>query len=532
MTLSAPPLRTDWVDDEPVFGVDVNEIGQQILDLETLTLIRESPSKLVSIGDNGWVQPPIGNAASTVGTGEMMFTVGVAATGISALFTHWYTTGFDINPAGSISFNAALKVVSTTAAGTQVNKIYRLTFKGRTTATLDPGGKVTADVLGIALAPGDVVAIRTFLVSGTAYAPRATFGGTAGSVGGFTTTTDLTAPGAAAITGSTGYYYGPAALLGYPEGAGTAKSVLLLGDSIGNGAVDSAFYTIPALGTGGFLMRALSGKGGTLNTSVGGASAALFQSSDVSFRRASLGMYCTSAIIEFGANDFANSSVTWSQVGAANMDLANKVRRQGIRKVFLTTTTPYTDSTDGWATVINQTIHTTGEAQRILYNTWLRANAPIDPVTLLPVLPGTPLAITAGQYGHPITGWFDFAAAVESSLNSGRWAAATRVVTASITTGTNVLTAPSGNFVNTIQELGGDQGAQVIVPGAGTNLPGSYLTSPGIYNSATQLLFNVLASATVTNIQVPIGTMTTEGVHGSGRGHLLMSQRIDTSVFA
>jgi lysophospholipase L1-like esterase len=464
----------------------------------------------------------------------MMFTVGAAATSITALWTHWYTNNasnpvVDTDPAGPISFNASLKVVSSTNPGTVTGQLYRLTFNGRTTATLDPGGRITADPLGLSLAPGDVVAVRTFLISGTAYTTRNTQGATNAGWGGFTSTTDLTAPGSAAISSSTGQYYGAAALLGRPQGAGTAKSVLLVGDSIGWGKGDDAYYTIPALGGGnqGFFMRALTGQAGTLSLAVGSDEAVNFQSTNGSFRRLSLAPLCNSAIIQAGTNDVALGA-TAAATEAVNLDIATKLQRLGIGKVFVTTLVPRTTSTDGWATTANQTPIST-ESQRLAYNAWVRASCPIDPTTKAPVAVGTSNALLAGQFGHPFTGFFDTAAQVESSLNSGLWLPANRIVTGSITTGTGALTSSTANFLTANQEAGGDKGRAFSLVGAGA--AGAILIAQlAVISSSTAATIDTTAGTTVTNAVLAIGIATKDGIHPSPHSHYLMSQAINPAV--
>ena len=213
---------------------------------------------MVNVVDNAWgVGMTSGFATSTVGTSEQPYVVGLATTGVAVLWNHFFGGSgcLDNDPSGSISFNASIKVISSTNPGTVTGTIYRLTFKGRTTATLDAGGSITSDVLGISLMPGDIIAVRTFLSSGTAYPNHQNLGGnyisygTLGAYGGFTATTDLTAPGSGAVTNSQAYSYGPSAILGYPVGASTAKSVALLGDSIGcaTGEAGGIRYHAPLL---------------------------------------------------------------------------------------------------------------------------------------------------------------------------------------------------------------------------------------------------------------------------------------------
>lgn len=532
-------LRTNYDDGgagpaiNRVTADDMNSISRAVNRASDALTVNGVASKLVSIGDNGFGTNPLGwNGTSTTGTGEMMFTVGVAATAITALWTHWYSlsgggTVTDTDPAGAITFSASLKVVSSTNPGTVTGTIYRLTFSGRTSATIDPGGRIIADPLGLSLAVGDVVAIRTYLSSGTAYPPRGTFGA---GWGGFTTTTDLTAPGSAAISSSTGYYYGPAALLGRAQGANNAKSVLISGDSIALGSGDAANYTVPAAGNpGGHLIRALTGKAGVISLAVAGDLAAAFQGTNGSFRRLSNAPLCNSAIDEYGSNDLVVGT-TAAALEAIKLNNATCLARQGIAKVFITTLVPRTTSTDRWATTTNQT-PLASESQRVAYNTWARANCPINPTTKAPVAVGTSGALLAGQFGHPITGFFDTAAAVESSLNSGLWLPAARVATGSITSGAAALTTSTANFLTANQESGGDKGTAIMLAGAGA-AGATLVGNLSAVGSSTAATLDVAAGTTVTNAVLVVGVMTTDGVHPSPHGHYLMSLAIDTSVLS
>ena len=312
--------------------------------------------------------------------------------------------------------------------------------------------------------------------------------------------------------------------MGDADNANSAKSVLVLGDSIAHGGGDvGALYTIPTIPVG-FLSRALSGKAGLLNISIGGDEGIWFQTTNGSFRRFSAINTVNSAIIEYGHNDLV-SAVSAATFEAVALDLANKIRRLGISKVFLITIVPQTTSTDNWATTANQTPVAT-DPQRVLYNTWVRAKCPIDPNTLAPVTVGTSGALYAGQTGHPITDFFDVASTVESSLNSGLWAPANRVVTGSIPSGDFRITSTGFNSAN--QELGGDKGLPFFLAGAGPS--GAVLQGDlTAFTSSTVFQTNTVASTSVTNTPLIIGPMTIEGIHPTSRGHNLMASAIDLS---
>jgi lysophospholipase L1-like esterase len=95
---------------------------------------------------------------------------------------------------------------------------------------------------------------------------------------------------------------------------------------------------------------------------------------------------------------------------------------EGVGLVYATTCTPQTTSTDGWVTVINQTVANAGkETKRVQYNDWLRDGAPT--VGGVAVAVGTNPAVRAGEVGHPLFGFIEVATLAESGVNSGLWKA-------------------------------------------------------------------------------------------------------------
>jgi hypothetical protein len=168
------------------------------------------------------------------------------------------------------------------------------------------------------------------------------------------------------------------------------------------------------------------------------------------------------------------------------------------------------------------------EPQRLLYNAWVRGGCPIDPTTKAPVAVGTSNALLAGNFGHPFVGFFDIAATVESSLNSGFWLPANRVATGSIAAADVYLTSSTANFLTANQEAGGDLGTSVSLIGAGDS--GALLVAD-LYQiaSSTAAWMDIPAGTTVTNAQLNIGIMTIDGSHPSPHGHYLVSQAIDVT---
>jgi len=107
--------------------------------------------------------------------------------------------------------------------------------------------------------------------------------------------------------------------------------------------------------------------------------------------------YCSAMIVEFGINDFALNGVTTAQL-ESYLTTIYGYAPAGMQ-VFQTTLTPYTTSSDSWATTANQSTEA-WESKRVTFNDALRA----------------------ATFG-PVSGYFDQAAAAETSTDSGLWKA-------------------------------------------------------------------------------------------------------------
>jgi len=128
-------------------------------------------------------------------------------------------------------------------------------------------------------------------------------------------------------------------------------------------------------------------------------------------RIALVNKYFTHVYTNFGMNDFFAVSPNRTAAQFAS-DLAIFCSKFTI-PVIAATAPPRTTSTDSWATVENQTV-ATNEAQRVLFNNSLRAGALI----------GTSTGC------RMVSGYFDYADALESGRNSGKWKVSTKPWTA------------------------------------------------------------------------------------------------------
>lgn len=491
---------------------------------------RTTPRPLV-VADNGWGTEALSVPTSTVGTSAYTFTMGMAVSGIALKYVHDYMSAdLDVDPAGPISFNVSVSVLSSSNPNVTLNTLFPVTFGGCKVATLDPGGEIESDFLPIALNAGDLISVRSFLSSGTAYPYRPTSIRSPNG-GGFTATTDLTALGSAAVASTAGYYLSPASVLGYPDPAAKVVALGLIGDSIAfSGGDGGATYSEPLLGLGAYGIRAMSGRGGFINLAYSGDTMVNFLTTKASLRRARSLRRVNAVLCEYGVNDLAGGTVTAAQLQANILTEAKLIRSMGIKKFVIQTLTPRTTSTDGWATVANQTAIAADPA-RVTHNTWVRAGCPIDPTTLAPVLPNTPNALLAGSFGHPITGWIEMADLVESSRNSGLWKPCQRVVHINVTSGQNVLTLTDATFNTANLEVGGDNGACATILGFATAGVWQNALGLGVLTTTTASV-SALAGQTLSGAQMNMNPATADGTHPTSSSYIAMANALIAQLAA
>lgn len=206
---------------------------------------------------------------------------------------------------------------------------------------------------------------------------------------------DLTTSGAAPANTAAAQSYGPDVCWGLRKYEGSPV-IGLLGDSImadyANNVVQNRNF--------GWANRALNNQysyqvlslpntGITIAPTVAGYRLRLLEGCDI-------------IICNLGRNGVNRALSQLNTVKAELQLIWDMMVRRGLR-VWQTTITPYTTSTDGWLTTTNQTHYTAGapdqEALRVATNDWIKT---------------TPA---------PLSGFIDVSAQVESAPDSGLWAA-------------------------------------------------------------------------------------------------------------
>ncbi|GAA2436218.1 hyaluronate lyase N-terminal domain-containing protein [Mycolicibacterium llatzerense] len=473
----------------------------------------DTPQRDVPVAVGSLVNRTKAVQITTAGTHRTPHYIAAACTNLRLVYTN-FLTAYPYDGAGEITA-ADLPI----AVGLEVNgTIYRATFNGQTNITINAFGVTVSDPIGVDIPAGTWVYVRTYTSSTNYYADHQAI--LAGS-GGFTATTDLTAPGSAAIADSINYLLGPAAVLGTP--LSRIPTVLGVGDSI-MGAIGDQFYppqefntTYSNGGRGGFLGRGAKNYGfGSINVGCGGELASQWNTVNRA-RRMGFARYCRTALVNYGVNDLAGGASV-ATVQASLIMLWSTLGAIGLR-VFQNNILPQTTSTDQWRTTGNQTVKS-WEANRLALNAWLRDGAPM--VNGAAVAVGTAGAVRARYFqgntvvgaasgAHPLYGTVEVADAAESSRDSGKWKLpySSRTVTdAVVTAASTTVTSATGNFTTP------DIGKFAIINGAGA--AGAVYT--GTVNSAaltsTQIKVYLAPSTSVNPATMTLlDAVTRDGAH-------------------
>jgi len=375
-------------------------------------------------GDGG----RLSNGTDTGGNYRMKHTVIQSCHDIQVAFGNFQnSSGTEQNGNGNLTIKASFE----TPSGVFV-PIY---FNGSRTVVIEPGGLVWSDPVGLAFRAGETFFTRTYIsvTSGTRWPVQiitTTADGEGGLVG--TTQTDMTTSGT--ITASSVYAYSPFMFRATPNKPVSQAPVIgVIGDSIAHGTGDS---TAPAARKG-FVRKALTEsyaqvmvpyESDTTPNWTYNTLSSSYQAPWGSQRRKTFLNGISHAIVELGRNSLNStsiSSVAGGQIAIELLSVWKTLAARGV-KVYQTTITPQTTSTDAWATVGGQTIADANkEGNRVYLNDWLRDGAPLQASnTDVPLAAGTSSgAIRIGNANHPLVGIFEVADLAETARNSGIWKA-------------------------------------------------------------------------------------------------------------
>jgi hypothetical protein len=493
-----------------------------------------------------------GNVPSTVrsngtnlgGTHRMTDIAQVSGSGVVLVFSNFVNNG-----TGEASNGNDYTIVSCTIETGTDQKNIPVLFGGSKSHVVKDGLSVSSDIVGVALSKGQRFSVRCVVsvAAGQKFPLHLIARGDPWGEG-ISGDASVSGPGVD-LTGFTDLWmgtpgnklnvrvFGPSAVLIRP--AAPTPVLLAITDSIGVGTGESVTFTgyIPSSADfldEGWITRAVKNRWLHFIAGLSGTNLSNWISSGGAgnFRRRNAieRMNITHILNEDGINDLqggATASTVQTRAISAWRDRGLWGRPQ-----YQSTITPLaTTSNDHWTTAGGQTLHSNAAA-RISYNAWLRDGAPMHPSGgswLADVVGATgghivrapyyknvagEAVIAPGAGGHLLAGIIEASDAIESTRDSGRFAAATgsRIVTdASYTAGAATLTSPTAAFTAS------DLGRPIVVLGAGPSAGTSSRIIVAVV-SATQVTLDSNASTSVTGATARIGAYGTvaDGVHPSG----------------
>jgi lysophospholipase L1-like esterase len=375
--------------------------------------------------------------------------------------------------------------------------IFPVTFSGATSATVADNSYVVSDAVSVNLARLEKFFVRVFFQNPVAIVFN-NRGGVPLSNGdffayaaGINGTTDRTSGGAITNTTSIAYaLYRPLAIIG----STSKKSYLLIGDSKVNGTNDantngqSGFGELERPISKVCAYTAVGIAGSTIQTLTQNASGSASRYAKI---KAIANAYFSGVISNYGINDFSGG-ITSAQVIACYADF----KTQMAMPVIACTVCPKVPTTsDGYATVANQTVDGTSNPNRVAFNGALRA----------------------GQVA--VDAYLELADIVESTRDSGKWKAAAATVSASTSGSSTTMTIASI----------GSGSVSIGQWVAATTTTGAFISSFGTFNgtSGTVILSSALNLASATYV---LDGFTGDGTHETPNGYKQIEAELLKSV--
>lgn len=255
------------------------------------------------------------------------------------------TTG-ETSMANSIGIEAIIELADTSQ--------HRVYFNGVIQGTLNPGGLLTSDIIGVAINAGETIWIRTAHIAGAGsfYANRQNYAynGDSGGSGNIITNTGFVSNNAPCL----------APQLATLITDDVDNGVVIFGDSIPGLWADKGLWNVAFESGHATLNLAASSEQLTNWLGIQG------------LRRRALAMLSGSEYAVFHySNDIFNGR-SLAQVQSDHISAVDMTKRMGF-KTLVSTALPRTTSTDGWRTVANQTIsNVPRDLVRQQFNDWLR----------------------------------------------------------------------------------------------------------------------------------------------------------------
>lgn len=338
-----------------------------------------APARLQIVGNRGMIKGQQANGGGggtnyTRAESRYAFMPMVDCCNLRLLYDNFYVgagTG-EFDGYNDITIEAGFEVSAvTTGAASQVAAFARAFFSGATSALIKPGASgVLTDPVGLYLPKGQQSFVRTGLTVASAGLlwPRgfiATLGGTAEQNIESTNAASQIAGTGVLATGASGavasYGYGPMAILGYPSSR--CMAVTIIGDSIAYGQNDANGGD--GFGNRGWITRGLYLAGIPWANSSRPSDTPAQNKQSVAWRKHTPLAYSHWGLCEEIVNQLGPTST------AVTMEYLSenwKTIRASGNKVAQTLCMPQVTTTDGCATLSNQTVDSTFAANRAAAN--------------------------------------------------------------------------------------------------------------------------------------------------------------------
>lgn len=274
-------------------------------------------------------------------------------------------------------------------------RFYDVTWDGNTKETFNPGARIKSDPIGMELSKGQSMIVSVFF-QGTKF-PHGLVSqisnGEGARTGNLLKSTTFSPTSQAILN--------PLAIYAKTADVGF-ETIACIGDSISLGAsFGNEVFTGYPQGELGFMQLAAMQSGrGYISLGMNGQALDGFEPYK-RLRRMDLASRCDIALINYGTNDLTGTK-TISQLQAYYLDVWKAAKMRGMR-VYQTTITPRTTSTDSWVTVgkqspLNARFGFGSSSDRAVLNKWIRS------------IPS-----------EHLDGYIEVADIVETSRDSGVW---------------------------------------------------------------------------------------------------------------
>lgn len=311
-------------------------------------------------------------------------------TSLQIVIPNWY-----VNPSSThAEIGSGADATVTASIEYPENTFTQILFSGNAAGTVPNASQLLSDAVSVTIPNNTLFWVRIFWTStaGVFSIPHDIDGASRPGSGLEVAVSGLTDKTMGGTVTAADNEFSPVAIIGTT----TRPSFVIVGDSIGLG--DTSRETVGDIsGDFGVVARSIGPQYAYASYCQNGDQAEDIVASHTN--RVALFAYASHLACEYGSNDLYTNSAATATVQTLLQTIWGYMTALGAeKKVYQTTITPRTTSSDNWATTVNQAqVSGTINGRRTALNDWIRG-------------------IPTGAHGY-----FDVADAVETSRNSGLW---------------------------------------------------------------------------------------------------------------